>query len=114
MKEFININGTKYEVQVNMGLDRMLIQMPAGITADTAANMFKDMKEINIIDEENNVFGAYPYVEYNAVTTSADDTVTISMKILTKTEQDIADLQKSSEQQRADIDFIASMNNIEL
>ena len=101
MNEIITANGVKYITQnLNTGLNTISFTVQ-GLTADEAEAAFRNVTSLTVgIDEtEDSVYGEFPNVTYESITKDAEDNITVTMHIPTKTELQIADLQESQAEQ---------------
>ena len=104
MNEIITANGVKYTVQnLNTGLNTISF-MVQGLTVEDAEAAFRNVVSLTIgtigTDEaEDIVYGEYPNVTYESITKDAEDNITVTMHIPTKTELQIAELQESQAEQ---------------
>lgn len=104
MNEIITANGVKYTVQnLNTRLNTISF-MVQGLTVEDAEAAFRNVVSLTIgtigTDEaEDIVYGEYPNVTYESITKDAEDNITVTMHIPTKTELQIAELQESQAEQ---------------
>lgn len=93
MNEIIKVGGESYTAtNVSTGIN-MISFMLSDLTEDEAKTAFENVKSLSVGDE-NETYGEYPDVEFESITIGADDTVTVTMHIPSKTEKQIRDLQK--------------------
>ncbi len=98
MKETITVGGVKYTAtNLATGLNSISFMLH-DLTEDEAKAAFKNAKSLTVGDGKND-YGEYPDVEFVSITTGADESVTVTMHILTKTEKEIRELQVSQSEQ---------------
>lgn len=94
MKETITVGGVKYTAtNVTTGLNSISFMLP-DLTEDEAKAAFKNAKSLTVGDEKT-AYGEYPDVEFVSITIGADESITVTMYILTETEKQIRELQVS-------------------
>ncbi len=101
MNEIITANGVKYTVQnLNTRLNTISF-MVQGLTVEDAEAAFRNVASLTVgtNEAEDIVYGEYPNVTYESITKDAEDNITVTMHIPTKTEMQIAELQESQAEQ---------------
>lgn len=94
MNEIITVGGVEYTAtKVSTGINTISFMLQ-DLTEDEAKSVFEAVQSLSVGDD-GGVYGEYPDVEFESVTIGADDSVTVSMHILSKTEKQIRDLQKA-------------------
>lgn len=95
MNELITICGVNYVVEnLKTEINKMTFAVKDPIPEDIEA-AFKDAKSLIVGDVDGEAYGEYPDVEYESFTITAEGETIITMHILTKTEKQIRDLQKT-------------------
>lgn len=97
MNELITVCGVNYVVEnLKTEINKMTFAVKDPIPEDIEA-AFKDAKSLTVgdVDANGEVYGEYPDVEYESFTITAEGEIIIAMHILTKTEKQIRDLQKT-------------------
>lgn len=98
MNETITVGGVKYTVtNVDTGLNSISFLLP-DLTEDEAKAAFKNAKSLTVGDGKT-AYGEYPDVEFVSITIGADESVKVSMHILTETEKQLRELQVSQLEQ---------------
>ncbi len=98
MNETITANGVSYTAK-NVTTEINSISFTLANPVENPEAAFREVKSLTVGDGQKNVYGQYPDVEYESLTTAADGSVTITMHILTKTEKQIKELQVSQAEQ---------------
>lgn len=98
MKETIKIDGVQYTVQnVNTGISTITFEACDPNMGDVEV-LFRSTKALEIGNENGEVYGSYPNVEFESLTTHADKRITVAMHILNKIEVQIRELQAATEE----------------
>ncbi len=98
MNEIITVGSEKYTAtNVETGLNAISFILP-DLTGGEAKAAFKNAKSLTVGDEET-AYGEYPDVEFVSITIGEDESVMVTMHILTKTEKQIRELQVSQSEQ---------------
>lgn len=103
MNEIIKINDQNYTVRnVNTGLDTISFVIDDSAAGDVEA-LFRSTKALEVGNEAGEMYGNYPNVEFESLTIHADESISITMRILSKMEMQISALQISQDEQDAAI-----------
>lgn len=95
LNEIITTGGIDYAVQnISTGLNTISFVMQK-ITVNEAEAAFKNVTALSVKTEGEDAYGEYPNVVYTSVTKDAAGNVTVTMRIPTKIELQIAELQES-------------------
>lgn len=97
LNEIITAGGIDYTVQ-NLCTGLNTISFVVQMTVDEAESAFKNVTALSVKSEKSEdeeAYGEYPNVVYASVMKDAGGSVTITMRIPTQMEQQIADLQKA-------------------
>lgn len=94
LNEIITTGGIDYPVQ-NICTGLNTISFVVQLTADAAEVTFRNVTALSVKSEDGEVYGEYPNVVYTSVTKDAAGNVTVTMRIPTKIELQIAELQES-------------------
>lgn len=98
MNEIIKVNGVAYAAQnVTTGVNTIRIVLTE-LTVEEAEEVFRSAESLTVGTEEE-VYGDYPNVSFEAVTKDVDGNVSVTMHILTKEEIQIKELQTSQAEQ---------------
>lgn len=99
MNEKIIANGITYDAE-NVTTSTNSISFTLNDTAENLKTAFKDVTEINVSDNDGQVYGTYEHIYFESVTEYAEDgKATVTMHIMSKTEIAITDLQTSQAEQ---------------
>lgn len=94
MNETITVGGVKFTAaNVTTGLNSISFMLP-DLTEDEAKAAFKNAKSLSV-GEGKTAYGEYPDVEFLSITIGANESVTVTMHILSETERQIRELQTS-------------------
>ena len=95
LNEIITTGGIDYTVQnISTGLNTISFVVQE-MTVDEVESAFKNVTALSVKSESGEVYGEYPNTVYSSVTKDAAGNVTVTMRIPTKIEQQIAKLQES-------------------
>ena len=95
LNEIITADGIDYVVQnISTGLNTISFVVQK-MTVYEAEAVFRNVTALTVKPVDGEVYGEYPIVSYASVLKDADGTVTITMRIPTHIELEIAELQKS-------------------
>ncbi len=93
MKETIKIDGVQYIVQnVNTGISTIAFEVDDPNMGDVET-LFRNTQAFEIGNENGEIYGSYPNVEFESLTIHADERITVAMHILNKIEVQIRELQ---------------------
>lgn len=100
MNEILTANSEDYTVEnVETGINTISFKIVSPVPNDVEAT-FKNVTAFTIKNEEDNiVYGEYPYVEYESLTIQANGDIIVSMHILTQDQIHIRELQVSQLEQ---------------
>lgn len=98
MNEIITANDVEYTAKnVTTGIETISFTLADPVTDAEAA--FREAKSLTVGDAKGTVYGQYPDVEFTSLTINADESITVAMHILTKTEKQTRELQVSQTEQ---------------
>lgn len=101
MKETIKIGGVQYTVQnVNTGISTITFEADDPNMGDVE-ELFRSTKALEVGNENGEIYGSYPNVEFESLTIHADERITVAMHILNKIEVQIRELQTTQTELKA-------------
>ena len=97
--EYITANGTKYECQnVTTSTNSISFTME-GQEIDTISTAFKDVTELKVSNESEEVYGTYSNLMFESATVYKDGSITVVMHIPSATEVRLKSLESSQAEQ---------------
>lgn len=99
MNELITAGGVSYTTtKVTTGTDTISFTL-SDMMANEAHAAFKNVKSLEVGEEDGAAYGLYPDVRFDHLTIYADDSITVTMRIPTDVEKQISTLQASQAEQ---------------
>lgn len=103
MNEIITAGGVKYTAQsIETGINTISFKL-SGLTADEAREAFKNIDALTVGSGTDDIYGEYPDVKFSSVTLAADDSITVTMHILSDVEKQIREMQKTQTEMQASL-----------
>lgn len=103
MNEIITAGGVEYAAQsIKTDINTISFKL-SGLTADEAREAFINIEALTVGSGGDDVYGKYPDVKFSSVTLEADDSITVTMHILSDVEKQIREVQKTQNEMRASL-----------
>ena len=98
-KEYVHIDGKSYEALLIVTSNDSVSFTLQNMTVADAVEKFESATAVDVSGEDQQIYGAYKNVTFEAVTVNGDNSITVAFKVPSDTERRISVLEKTQEEQ---------------